>query len=130
MTFKLPLLGHLPTPNLLIYTCICTGFCVSDGGSADPSSDWSAPAEVWGNYEEPRVEPPLTLSQSLPETAKVNLLIAAAVSVPQLPRLPRQHKVVDGTLFFFPSSFFLLLCFCELVIPLGESPRMHVLVLD
>lgn len=58
--------------------------CVSDGGSADPSSDWSAPAEVWGNYEEPTAEPPLTPSKSLPETAKVNLLIAAAVSVPQL----------------------------------------------
>lgn len=50
-----------------------------NGGSADPSSDWNAPAEVWGNYEDPTVEPPLTPSQSLPETAKVNLLIAAAL---------------------------------------------------
>lgn len=49
----------------------------------DPSSDWNAPAEVWGNYEEPTEKPSLSPSQSLPETAKVNLLIAA-VSVSQL----------------------------------------------
>lgn len=75
---------------------MCNGFCLSDGGSTDPSSDWSAPAEVWGNYEEPTVEP-LIQSQSLPETAKVNLLIAAAVSVSSF----RQHKVVNGFFFFF-----------------------------
>lgn len=86
------------------YMYICNGFCVcEDGGSADPSSDWNAPAEVWGNYEDPTVEPPLTPSQSLPETAKVNLLIAAAVSVPQL-----QATQSCRPLFFF-CSFFLFL---------------------
>ncbi|XP_031432253.1 protein LYRIC isoform X2 [Clupea harengus] len=29
-----------------------------NGSSADPASDWSAPAEVWGNYEEPEPETP------------------------------------------------------------------------
>ncbi|XP_036422177.1 metadherin a isoform X2 [Colossoma macropomum] len=27
-------------------------------GAADPSSDWNAPTEVWGNYEEPKAETP------------------------------------------------------------------------
>ncbi|XP_076864702.1 metadherin a [Brachyhypopomus gauderio] len=27
-------------------------------GAVDPSSDWNAPAEVWGNYEEPKMETP------------------------------------------------------------------------
>jgi len=31
---------------------------ISDGLSAvDPSSDWNAPAEIWGNYE-PKVDAP------------------------------------------------------------------------
>ncbi|TMS10658.1 protein LYRIC isoform X1 [Larimichthys crocea] len=49
-----------------------------NGGSVDPSSDWNAPSEVWGNYEEPTPEPPAAKEQPLPEPAKVNLLIAAA----------------------------------------------------
>ncbi|XP_059195715.1 protein LYRIC-like isoform X2 [Centropristis striata] len=49
-----------------------------NGSSVDPSSDWNAPAEVWGNYEEPTPEPPPALEQTLPEPAKVNLLIGAA----------------------------------------------------
>ncbi|KAL6456870.1 hypothetical protein MHYP_G00338330 [Metynnis hypsauchen] len=27
-------------------------------GATDPSSDWNAPTEVWGNYEEPKAETP------------------------------------------------------------------------
>lgn len=50
----------------------------------DPSSDWNAPSEVWGNYEEPTPEPPPVQEKPLPEPAKVNLLIAAAVSMPRL----------------------------------------------
>uniref|UniRef100_A0A1A8QK04 Metadherin b n=3 Tax=Nothobranchius TaxID=28779 RepID=A0A1A8QK04_9TELE len=42
-----------------------------NGGSADPSSDWDAPSEAWGNYEEPSPEPPL------PQLAMVNLIGAA-----------------------------------------------------
>ncbi|XP_051813135.1 protein LYRIC-like isoform X2 [Acanthochromis polyacanthus] len=50
-----------------------------NGSSVDPSSDWNAPAEVWGNYEEPTLEPPpAALEQHIPEPAKVDLLIAAA----------------------------------------------------
>ncbi|XP_030250248.1 protein LYRIC-like isoform X3 [Sparus aurata] len=49
-----------------------------DGGSVDPSSDWNAPSEVWGNYEEPAPQPPPTQEQPIPESAKANLLIAAA----------------------------------------------------
>ncbi|XP_042346375.1 protein LYRIC-like isoform X3 [Plectropomus leopardus] len=49
-----------------------------NGSSVDPSSDWDAPAEAWGNYEEPTPEPPPALVQPLPEPAKVNLLIGAA----------------------------------------------------
>ncbi|KAL3060727.1 hypothetical protein OYC64_015135 [Pagothenia borchgrevinki] len=47
-----------------------------NGGSVDPSSDWNAPAEVWGNYEEDTPEPPPIVE--LPEPSKVDLLIAAA----------------------------------------------------
>ncbi|XP_023127234.2 protein LYRIC isoform X2 [Amphiprion ocellaris] len=50
-----------------------------NGSSVDPSSDWNAPSEVWGNYEEPTAEPPpAALEQHIPEPAKVDLLIAAA----------------------------------------------------
>ncbi|GLD48677.1 protein LYRIC-like protein [Lates japonicus] len=49
-----------------------------NGGSVDPSSDWNAPSEAWGNYEEPIPEPPPAQEQPLPEPAKVNLLITAA----------------------------------------------------
>lgn len=50
-----------------------------NGSSVDPSSDWNAPSEVWGNYEEPTPEPPpAALEQYIPEPAKVDLLIAAA----------------------------------------------------
>ncbi|XP_054638354.1 protein LYRIC-like isoform X2 [Dunckerocampus dactyliophorus] len=50
-----------------------TGF---NGGSMDPSSDWSAPSEAWGNYEEPTPKP--TPVQEQPESAKPNLLSATA----------------------------------------------------
>ncbi|XP_044065169.1 protein LYRIC-like isoform X2 [Siniperca chuatsi] len=49
-----------------------------NGGSLDPSSDWNAPSEAWGNYEEPTPEPPPAQEQPLPEPAKVNLLIGTA----------------------------------------------------
>lgn len=44
-----------------------------NGGSADPGSDWNAPSEVWGNYEEPPPEAPEAPEPPLPEPAKVNL---------------------------------------------------------
>ncbi|XP_023274391.1 protein LYRIC-like isoform X1 [Seriola lalandi dorsalis] len=49
-----------------------------NGGSVDPSSDWNAPSEAWGNYEEPTPVAPPAPEQPLPEPAKVNLLIRAA----------------------------------------------------
>lgn len=49
-----------------------------NGGSVDPSSDWNAPSEAWGNYEEPTPEPAPCPEQPLPEPAKANLLIGAA----------------------------------------------------
>ncbi|KAM8733871.1 protein LYRIC-like isoform 1-T1 [Acanthopagrus schlegelii] len=49
-----------------------------NGGSVDPSSDWNAPSEVWGNYEEPTPQPPPAQEQPIPESAKANLLIVAA----------------------------------------------------
>lgn len=49
-----------------------------NGGSVDPSSDWNAPSEAWGNYEEPNSQPPPTEKQPLAEPAKVNLLMGAA----------------------------------------------------
>ncbi|MEQ2300061.1 hypothetical protein AMECASPLE_021449, partial [Ameca splendens] len=48
-----------------------------NGSSADPSSDWNAPSEAWGNYEEPTSEPPQAEKLPLPEPAKVNLIGAA-----------------------------------------------------
>uniref|UniRef100_A0A3B5M8Y3 Metadherin b n=1 Tax=Xiphophorus couchianus TaxID=32473 RepID=A0A3B5M8Y3_9TELE len=50
-----------------------------NGGSADPSSDWNAPSEAWGNYEEPTAEPAGPQEPPLPEAAAA-ALIAAAVS--------------------------------------------------
>lgn len=58
--------------------------CFSDGGSGDPSSDWNAPSEAWGNYEEPTLAPIRTQERPLPEPIKVNQLTAAAVSAPRL----------------------------------------------
>lgn len=49
-----------------------------NGGSVDTSSDWNAPSEAWGNYEEPTLEPPPAQEQPLPEPAKVNLLIGVS----------------------------------------------------
>lgn len=48
-----------------------------NGASVDPSSDWNAPSEAWGNYEEPTPEPPPAQEEPLPEPAKVNLLSGA-----------------------------------------------------
>ncbi|KAM4580967.1 protein LYRIC-like isoform 2-T2 [Odontesthes bonariensis] len=48
-----------------------------NGGSADPSSDWNAPSEAWGNFEEPTPEPLQAQEQTFPEPAKVNLIEAA-----------------------------------------------------
>ncbi|XP_024861067.1 protein LYRIC-like isoform X2 [Kryptolebias marmoratus] len=48
-----------------------------NGGSADPSSDWNAPSEAWGNYEEPTPEPPRAQELPLPEPTKGNLMGAA-----------------------------------------------------
>lgn len=42
----------------------------SNGGSGDPSSDWNAPSEAWGNYEEPALKPAPEPEQSLPEPVK------------------------------------------------------------
>ncbi|KAL6108769.1 mtdh [Pungitius sinensis] len=48
------------------------------GGSVDPSSDWNAPSEAWGNYEEPAAEPPPAAEQPAPEPVKGDVLIRAA----------------------------------------------------
>lgn len=48
-----------------------------NGGSVDCNSDWNAPSEVWGNYEEPAPEPAPVEQPSVPEPAKTNLLIGA-----------------------------------------------------
>lgn len=55
----------------------------SDGASSDPSSDWNAPSEAWGNYEEPTTETPLAQEKPLPESSKF-IQIGAAVSPPRL----------------------------------------------
>ncbi|XP_037532361.1 protein LYRIC isoform X2 [Nematolebias whitei] len=48
-----------------------------NGSSGDPSSDWNAPSEAWGNYEEPTPEPPRVQELPLPEPAKSDLMGAA-----------------------------------------------------
>ncbi|XP_014915594.1 protein LYRIC-like isoform X1 [Poecilia latipinna] len=48
-----------------------------NGGSADPSSDWNAPSEAWGNYEEPTAEPAQLQELLLPEPDKAALIAAA-----------------------------------------------------
>lgn len=60
------------------------GLCVSaDGSSVDPSSDWNAPAEVWGNYEDPTSALPPIPQKLLPEPTRGNLLPGVAVSLPE-----------------------------------------------
>ncbi|KAK5862791.1 hypothetical protein PBY51_018151 [Eleginops maclovinus] len=49
-----------------------------NGGSVDPSSDWNAPSEVWGNYEEETPKLPPAVEKPLPEPSKVDLLMVAA----------------------------------------------------
>lgn len=61
---------------------ISPSLCSSDGGSVDPSSDWNAPSEAWGNYEEPTPEPAPAQQQPPPEPTKASLVIGAAVSEP------------------------------------------------
>ncbi|CAB1421916.1 unnamed protein product [Pleuronectes platessa] len=46
------------------------GWSGLNGGSVDPSSDWNAPSEPWGNFEEPTLEPVPAQEQSLPEPVK------------------------------------------------------------
>ncbi|XP_068180475.1 protein LYRIC isoform X4 [Antennarius striatus] len=46
------------------------------GGSVDPSSDWNAPSEAWGNYEEPTPVAPPAQEKPTPEM-KVNLIDGA-----------------------------------------------------
>ncbi|RVE62211.1 hypothetical protein OJAV_G00154770 [Oryzias javanicus] len=41
-----------------------------NGASADPSSDWNAPSEAWGNYEEPSAGTPLAQEKPLPDLSK------------------------------------------------------------
>uniref|UniRef100_A0A3Q1EMY4 Metadherin b n=1 Tax=Acanthochromis polyacanthus TaxID=80966 RepID=A0A3Q1EMY4_9TELE len=84
--FSFTALVNFVTLEVSFMAVFSDGFlCYSDGSSVDPSSDWNAPAEVWGNYEEPTLEPPpAALEQHIPEPAKVDLLIAAAVSLPSL----------------------------------------------
>lgn len=41
-----------------------------NGGTVDPSSDWNAPSEAWGNFEEHIPEPPVILEEPSPEPAK------------------------------------------------------------
>ncbi|XP_043972273.1 protein LYRIC-like isoform X2 [Gambusia affinis] len=48
-----------------------------NGGSADPSSDWNAPSEAWGNYEDPTADPAEPQEPPLPEAAKAALIAAA-----------------------------------------------------
>ncbi|XP_061571747.1 protein LYRIC-like isoform X2 [Cololabis saira] len=47
-----------------------------NGGSADPSSDWNAPSEAWGNYEETTPKTAPAKEQPRPEPAKANQMVA------------------------------------------------------
>ncbi|XP_017548928.1 metadherin a isoform X2 [Pygocentrus nattereri] len=40
-------------------------------GAADPSSDWNAPTEVWGNYEEAKAETPATQQTPVSQLPKL-----------------------------------------------------------
>ncbi|XP_036372192.1 metadherin a isoform X1 [Megalops cyprinoides] len=47
-----------------------SGFNGMEG--VDPSSDWNAPSELWGNYEEPQPESPAPSNDPAPEAVKVS----------------------------------------------------------
>ncbi|XP_016526135.1 protein LYRIC isoform X3 [Poecilia formosa] len=65
----------VPSPELNLVSLSSLG--VPHGGSADPSSDWNAPSEAWGNYEEPTAEPAQLQEPLLPEPDKAALIAAA-----------------------------------------------------
>lgn len=47
---------HTPACTTSSVSILCSvGLNFVDGIAADPTSDWSAPSEHWGNYEEPPV---------------------------------------------------------------------------
>jgi len=76
----------------------------SDGDAMDASSDWNAPSEAWGNYEEPAANPaPAAAAQqvALPGPAKANLLMEAAVSV-----VPVVSAALEGLMGMCCSSTF------------------------
>ncbi|KAM9851657.1 uncharacterized protein ACBR49_004813 isoform 2-T2 [Aulostomus maculatus] len=68
----------IPTSDLNLVSFTNLGVGGADGGSVDPSSDWNAPSEAWGNYEEPTAEPRPTRERPFSEPAKASLLIEAA----------------------------------------------------
>lgn len=49
-----------------------------NGGSIDCNSDWNAPSEVWGNYEEPALKAESMDKPPAPEPEKNNLIVEAA----------------------------------------------------
>ncbi|XP_061772505.1 protein LYRIC-like [Nerophis ophidion] len=66
------------TDNVPWLTKVEDEWSAFNGGSLDPSSDWNAPTEAWGNFEEttPKVIP--VQEQPRPEPVKPVLLSAAA----------------------------------------------------
>lgn len=55
---------------------------ISDGvGAADPSSDWNAPTEVWGNYDEPKAQTPPAQEKPISQVPMVSLKILSNVLV-------------------------------------------------
>nr|XP_061804900.1 protein LYRIC-like isoform X1 [Nerophis lumbriciformis] len=67
-----------PADNVPWLTKVEDEWSAYNGGSLDPSSDWNAPAEAWGNFEEtsPKMIP--VQEQPRPEPVKPVLLSAAA----------------------------------------------------
>lgn len=60
---------------------------ISDGlGAVDPSSDWNAPTELWGNYDEPKPETPATQETTVSQVPRVSqrILSTAMVTNPQM----------------------------------------------
>lgn len=54
---------------------------ISDGLGADPSSDWNAPTELWGNYDEPKPATPAAKEKPVSEAPKVSQNILSTATV-------------------------------------------------
>lgn len=79
---------------------------ITEGMAADSTSDWNAPAEHWGNYEEPpALVAPTTLQKEQPKILRVHTnhtsVYILVLALLYNPCLVNQQKVFFLFIYFF-----------------------------